>query len=184
MLHGKPDAPIKPVESSAENHVHQHCGQSALFRIVPVTLYGIFKSVNAFVFLHEGSSSTLIEQSLVHELGVEGPTVPLCLRWNANMTRSEDESQIVSLAVSEVGYKKKFQLMHVRTVENLNLPSQTLKFTEELPIWSYEAVTSKILVGLQNLQLAEIKKIQLQLAEDQGKEQWCHNDKQLPRVKV
>ncbi|XP_062704082.1 uncharacterized protein LOC134286483 [Aedes albopictus] len=168
LLHGKPEEAVKPTVSSTENHVHHHCGQSILFRIVPVTLYGKSKTVTVFAFLDEGSSSTLIEQSLARELEIEGPTVPLCLRWTANMTRTEDESQIVSLEVSEMGQNKRFQLMNVRTVDCLNLPSQTLRFTElqqdhphlkGLPVRSYEDVTPKLLVGLRNLQLAVPLKI-------------------------
>lgn len=69
-----------PVE---EHHNYHHCGQSVLFRIVQVTLHGADGSINAFALLDEGSSTT-------EELNVSGPTVPLCLTWTGNMSRSEE----------------------------------------------------------------------------------------------
>ncbi|XP_055643157.1 uncharacterized protein LOC129779607 [Toxorhynchites rutilus septentrionalis] len=168
LLHGRSDLIVRNTAiASAESHVH-HCGQSILFRIIPVILHGKSKSITVFALLDEGSSATLIESSLAEELGVTGPTVPLCLKWTSNMTRTEEESQVISLEVSETNRRKRFKLVNVRTVGALNLPSQTLRFADlqlnhphlkGLPVKSYEDVTPKLLVGLRNLQLPVPQKI-------------------------
>ncbi|XP_055633605.1 uncharacterized protein LOC129773952 [Toxorhynchites rutilus septentrionalis] len=143
------------------------------------------KSVTAFAFLDDVFSATLAERSLVEELGVEGPNVPLCLKWTANMTRTEDESQIVSLEVSEIDRNNRFHLVNVRTVESLNLPSQTLCFEKVLedhphlkglPVRSYENATPKLLIGLRNLQLAvplKIKKGESGIIATKTRLGWC-----------
>ncbi|XP_062698761.1 uncharacterized protein LOC134284192 [Aedes albopictus] len=165
LLHQKSEEITKktPEVRRTEDHAHHHHEQSILFRIIPIKIHGATKSVNAFAFLDEGSSATLVERSLVEELGIEGPNVPLCLKWTANMTRNEEESQVVSLEVSGVDQKNRLHLVNVRTVESLNLPNQTLRFDElqkdhphlkGLPIHNYENATPKLLVGLRNLQFA------------------------------
>lgn len=70
-----------PEVKRTEDHAHHHHEQSILFRTIPIKIHGATRSVNTFAFLDEGSSATLVERSLVEELGIEGPNVPLCL-WS------------------------------------------------------------------------------------------------------
>ncbi|XP_041785463.1 uncharacterized protein LOC121600684 [Anopheles merus] len=58
----------------AESNHHQYVSSSskALFRIVPVTVYGPAATVTTFAFLDEGSSMTLVDDDLAEQLGVEG----------------------------------------------------------------------------------------------------------------
>lgn len=132
LLHSPPPTSTttgnQRVTQSSENHAHHHCGQSVLFRIIPVVLHGPSKSMTVFAFLDEGSSATLIEHDLIGQLGIEGQNAPLCLTWTANMSRLESKSQLVSLDISGIGQQKRYQLANVRSVKVLNLPRQTLRF--------------------------------------------------------
>ncbi|XP_058839405.1 uncharacterized protein LOC131694906 [Topomyia yanbarensis] len=168
LLHTVSSSKNLSENSFTSNHTYHHCGQSVLFRILPVTLHGVSKSINTFAFLDEGSTTTLIEQELIDQLGVKGPTVPLCLKWTANMTRMEGNSQIVTLHVSGVDYKRTHRLENARTVESLNLSPQTLRFSElqqrfphlvGLPVHSYEDAYPRLLIGLRNLPLAVPQKV-------------------------
>ncbi|XP_055633289.1 uncharacterized protein LOC129773669 [Toxorhynchites rutilus septentrionalis] len=154
---------ITTLPQQAESHTHQYFGSSVLFRIVPVTLYGKTGFVNTYAFLDEGSSLTLIEGEIAKQLGVSGETQPLCLRWTGNTSRIEEESKIINVTVGGTGSQKKINMSNVRTVSSLNLPSQTFQLEEavkqfsylkQLPIQSYKNAVPKLLIGLDNLQLA------------------------------
>lgn len=99
------DTPIESSVNMAEYHTHRQVTQSSLFRILSVTLHGPKGTVDTFVFLYDGSPLTLVEESLVKKLEVEGVTMPLCsemlfLMWTTNVTRAEQGSQQMLLAIS------------------------------------------------------------------------------------
>ncbi|XP_061496453.1 uncharacterized protein LOC133390956 [Anopheles gambiae] len=147
----------------AESNHHQYVLSSskALFRIVPVTVYGPAATVTTFAFLDEGSSMTLVDDDLAEQLGVEGKVEPLCIRWTGNTTRVEAGSRRVNLKVGPVGSTKRFAIHSVRTVPGLNLPRQSFvqdegrwQHLERLPIRQYRDAEPKLLIGLDNLRLA------------------------------
>ncbi|XP_062703497.1 uncharacterized protein LOC134285955 [Aedes albopictus] len=153
---------INQPSSSATVNVHRQHPCPVLFRILPVTLYGKNASVNTLAFLDDGSSHTLIEKELADELGVEGEVEPLCLQWTGNIRRTESESQNIQLAVSAIGNDRKHSLDHVRTVENLDLPPQSLQYEEMarkfdylkgIPVNSYSSAAPRILIGADNAKL-------------------------------
>ncbi|XP_053686572.1 uncharacterized protein LOC128736119 [Sabethes cyaneus] len=151
-----------PHVSSGENHTHRQMGQSLFFRIIPVTLFGPHAVVNAFAFLDDGSSMTLIEEKLVEQLGVNGENRPLCLMWTGNVTRTESSSQQVSLSISPASGQIKHTLDDVRTVKELSLPKQTVSYEElsgkyqhlrGLPIANYTDAVPRLLIGVNNVNL-------------------------------
>ncbi|XP_053699113.1 uncharacterized protein LOC128746088 [Sabethes cyaneus] len=161
MLHSS--YPCSSTSVNNANLTYHHCGQSVLYRIVPVTVYGVSCSLNTFAFLDEGSSTTLVESSLTKQLGLKGPQIPLCLQWTANMSRVENMSQVISVELSGVGKKTRYTLENARTVDHLNLPQQTLRIETlqnqfqhliGLPVQSYENAVPQILIGLHDLSLA------------------------------
>ncbi|XP_062716224.1 uncharacterized protein LOC134291885 [Aedes albopictus] len=139
-----------------------------LFRIIPVTLYGKDCEVNVYAFVDEGSKITLLEDAVADQLGLVGPTEPLNLQWTGNIKRSEPNSRRISAEISAKGSSRQYQLTNARTVGGLLLPSQTVCYEEMcsryphlrgLPIQSYEKVSPKLLIGLDNLKLTVPLKI-------------------------
>ncbi|XP_053698559.1 uncharacterized protein LOC128745509 [Sabethes cyaneus] len=148
-------------------NVHQ-CQSEILFRIVPVVLHGPSKVVQTYAFVDDGSELTLMEDSLARELGVEGPTKSLCLRWTGGTNRMESQSQKVNFYISSVMNPiKKFQLSEVHTVGSLELRPQTLRIPElqekyrhlqGLPLESYQEVSPRLLIGLDHASLGNVMK--------------------------
>ncbi|XP_055633594.1 uncharacterized protein LOC129773943 [Toxorhynchites rutilus septentrionalis] len=192
LLHGR--TPVQLIPRIAENHTHRFVDSGVLFRIVPVTLYGTTGWINTFAFLDEGSSLTLIEGELVTQLGISGSSQPLCLRWTGNTSRMEKNSQVVTVVISGVGQMRQFKLASARTVENLNLPSQSFNYGKaaerypylrQIPIQSYQGAVPKILIGLDNLRLS----LPLKIREGDGPSAvktrlgWCVYGQQIEQLK-
>ncbi|XP_065094804.1 uncharacterized protein LOC135715461 [Ochlerotatus camptorhynchus] len=147
--------------------VHQQHHQ-ILFRIVPVVLHANGRSVQTFAFLDGGSDSTLMERSLAEQLGVQGPTSPLCMQWTNGVKRVEEESQQIQLNISGVTTGKQFTLQKVQTIDGLELPRQSIHFEElrnkypymrGLPVRSYNDAVPGILIGLDNTRLKTTLKL-------------------------
>ncbi|XP_052562663.1 uncharacterized protein LOC120431010 [Culex pipiens pallens] len=164
LLHpGPPNAtPEKTLQTTVVS-IHQHPESPTMFRIVPVVLHGKSTRFETFAFLDEGSELTLMDAEIADALGLQGESRPLCLKWTSGVTRDESDSKQITLEISGVKNEKRFPLVNVRTVHRLDLPTQTLEFErlaakyphlQKLPVQSYENVTPKLLIGLNNLQLA------------------------------
>lgn len=136
-----------PRLSTVQNHTHRQYKQTLLFRIVPVIISGPRASIETFAFLDDGSDLSLIESSLVEQLGIDGWTKPLCLKWTGNVTRVESESKHVRVSIRGANSQKQFTLNDIRTVKELTLPEQSLnyndlaqryRYLQGMPIVSYE----------------------------------------------
>lgn len=135
----------------------------ALFRVVPVILYGPVKKLKTYAFLDDGSSLTLMDSSLATELNLEGKNEPLCLRWTSNNSRMETDSQRLTVKISGTGEKsKKYHLQEVHTISSLDLFHQSVNVKElanqypylhGIPAESYEEVQPRILIGIDNANL-------------------------------
>ncbi|XP_058811204.1 uncharacterized protein LOC131676095 [Topomyia yanbarensis] len=178
LLHsnGKSEVEVESTSSNTasnsgvnfEHTCNLHQGQSSeiLFRFIPVILYGPSKSVLAYAFIDDGSELTLLEKSLADELGVNGPSASLCLKWTGETRRTETSSQRVSMQIS--GSKqltKRFELTNVRTVQQLQLRPQTMIVSElqkrfrhlaGLPIESYQDARPRILIGVDHAKLGHV----------------------------
>lgn len=150
-------------ETAKSSNIHLEPLQSLLFRVVPITLYGKAKSIQTYAFLDEGSSLTLLEQSTATELELDGTPDRLCLKWTAETTREEPDSQRVSLQISSRrSQSRKYHMSDVRTVRSLNLPMQSVNVNElktrypyllDTPLESYDKAVPKILIGIDNWKL-------------------------------
>uniref|UniRef100_A0A182NQ39 Peptidase aspartic putative domain-containing protein n=1 Tax=Anopheles dirus TaxID=7168 RepID=A0A182NQ39_9DIPT len=133
-----------------------------LFRILPVTLHHGESSQTVYAFIDEGSSYSLMDEKIAKELKVKGPNIPLRLQWTGNVTRAEPDSEKIRLNVSGKGKSQQYRLENVRTVRQLILPIQSVKYSElsrqfphlkGLPVEDYEDVQPQLLIGLDNLRL-------------------------------
>lgn len=137
---------------------HKSGTDATLFRVVPVVLKNGTKSVESFAFLDNGSSVTLLDQSVAEQLELSGLVQPLCLQWTNDETRTENESQSVTLTIAgQYINAKSFELKNVRTVRHLGLSDQTIDAYElmeryphlrDLPIKSYSRAQPMLLIGL------------------------------------
>ncbi|XP_055584776.1 uncharacterized protein LOC129737641 [Uranotaenia lowii] len=160
--------------SSGEILSHRSSERGSLFRIIPITVYGNGKSIDTVAFIDEGSSLTLIEESLVNELNIKGTPQALCLQWTGNMSRIEKDSEIVDLVISGIN-QQKTNMKETRTVKRLSLPTQTLDYEylankyrhlKGLPVGSYVNAVPRILIGVNNLHLT----VPLRVKEGQSDE--------------
>ncbi|XP_058457574.1 uncharacterized protein LOC131434649 [Malaya genurostris] len=152
---------VNPTPQSCNTHTK--IAEKVLFRYVPVTIYGKGKQVTTYAFLDDGSSATLIEHDLLNELGLKGAPHPLCLNWTGGQQRAENDSVLLSLKISGVNdFSDVFELPGVHTVRYLSLPKQSVSVTqlarkysylEGLPIESYENVSPRMLIGMNNCRL-------------------------------
>lgn len=128
-----------------------------LFKILPVKLYARGKEVKCYAFFDEGSSVSLVNESLVNRLGLDGEEDYLTLQWFGNNTVTESSRRVHMQVSGNWPNSKRFDLKNVRTVKDLKLPSQTLDITKlhlkyryrkNLPICYYADATPELLIGL------------------------------------
>lgn len=162
LLHAKREN--KPVLNlSVENHTHCDQKSNILFRILPITLHGKNGPINTYAFLDDGSSVTLIERSVAQQLGENGPSGTLCLKWTNDVSRCENDSQKISLYISSATGGKVYQIQTARTVSELKLPKQSIDsdylvqsypYLNGLPIPNYRNAVPQVLIGLDQLKLS------------------------------
>lgn len=170
LLHQENSEYQSTVSKNSESiNAHNHNSNEALFKYVPIILYGQNRIVSTYAFLDDGSSVTVIEQSLADELELEGQPEPLCLKWTSNESRVEDDSQRIEIDVSGKRSSKRYRLK-ARTIKSLDLPEQTLtkkraanslKDINNLSIDWYTNVKPRILIGLDNAKLTITNDVRL-----------------------
>ncbi|XP_058816851.1 uncharacterized protein LOC131680146 [Topomyia yanbarensis] len=148
--------------STVQNHMHRQSKQALLFRIIPVAISGPRATIETFAFLDDGSDLSLIENDLVEQLGIDGRTTPLCLKWTGNVTRVESDSKQVRITIRGASSAKQFTIDDIRTVKELTLPEQSLdcgelaqryRYLQGLPIVSYANAVPRLLIGVNNVNL-------------------------------
>ena len=142
------------------NH-HQDSTKQIYYQIVPVTLKNGEHSIETYAFLDAGSSLTLLDEEIADKLKLQGNIDPLCLKWTQNVSRNETTSRRVRLWISG-STKRKYALKGVRTVRNLQLPTQSVNYQDlckkfsylqNLPIKDLKNAQPKILIGLNHSHL-------------------------------
>ena len=112
--------------SSGSVNSHSDPNNKPCFWIIPICIHNNGSSLNTFAFLDEGSSFTLMKQSLYIKLGLSGEKAPSELRWTGDTTRCENNSFKMNIEVSYANNNSRFTLYDVRTVHNLGLPIQSI----------------------------------------------------------
>ncbi|XP_036342421.1 uncharacterized protein LOC118751716 [Rhagoletis pomonella] len=135
-----------------------------LYKILPVRLYANGRVINSFALFDDGSAISMMNSDLAGRLGLKGQKENLTLQWFGDTTVTEQSSR-VDVQISGVGrFNRKFLLRNVRTVANLQLPTQTLQLSEvpykyrHLPIKKYDGAVPELLVGLDNAHLSISRK--------------------------
>ncbi|XP_062534847.1 uncharacterized protein LOC134204027 [Armigeres subalbatus] len=152
------------IQLPSERECNAHCGFKSivLFRVVPVVLHGLGRSLKTFAFLDDGSSLTLIDASLARELNFKGKSEPLCLKWTGNNSRREEESLSLNIKISGIEKSHQVYFAEAHTVASLDLFRQTVdaaKLKREfphlqgIPFDSYRDVQPQILIGSDNANL-------------------------------
>lgn len=63
------------IHTTAEIHTHWINETTVLFRILPITLYNGNISISTYAFIDDGSSVTLLDESLMEELSIDGEKI-------------------------------------------------------------------------------------------------------------
>ncbi|XP_062708042.1 uncharacterized protein LOC115258210 isoform X2 [Aedes albopictus] len=141
---------------------HTLPSKTALFRIIPVTLYGENRRCNTLALVDEGSSTSLIDNEIAEFLQLNGPREPFEMRWTNGVSRTETHSRNVEMRITGIDQRKEFELCVARTVTKLDLPAQQLDADELIEefrhlngveIQSYKLDTPKLLIGIDNMHL-------------------------------
>lgn len=129
-----------------------------IFRIVPVKLFFNDKSIRIYVYLDDGSNLTTLALSVAQRLGLRGTKENLCVKWSFGETQVESNSSRVSVQIRGVhDGAEMFSLDDVRTVQELNLPMQSItkgwlnqfSYFNGIPISPYENAIPQMIIGLQ-----------------------------------
>lgn len=143
---------IERSEEVQRKNVQKH----VYYQIVPVTLINGENKLNTFAFFDSGSSVSLINSEVIDQLQVKGSYKPMTLAWTNGDTQDDFESKSVEIKIKGPNGKT-FNLKDIRTVKNLDLPTQsvnmnTLKkkfdYLNGVEIKSYERAMPTILLGL------------------------------------
>lgn len=98
---------------------------NVLLRVANVKLFGPSGEMTVTALFDEGSQSTMIDDTLANELGLQGTLSPVTYRWTAQITKHHPDSKIVNCQVAELSStSQRYDLCQVRTIKNLALPSQ------------------------------------------------------------
>lgn len=93
-----------------------------LFRVMPVVLHANGRELQTYALFDEGSSVSLVDERVTEELGMDGPTSDLCMKWfgrQATVLRSRK----LTLGISGLSLPGKEYDMNVSTIHNLSLPA-------------------------------------------------------------
>lgn len=155
---GESDNETNPEKEARENVLTNILANNCLLRIAKIKLRGPGGTVDTFAIFDEGSTASMIDQSLVNKLKATGVISPITYRWTNDIVRYESNSTVVQLAIASP--KGKFYpFKNVRTAPNLKLPpqkadlidiAQKYPFIQKEVLESVQNATPLVLVGSNN----------------------------------
>nr|XP_044248645.1 uncharacterized protein LOC108069676 [Drosophila takahashii] len=159
-----------PVPGALNNHRQpENEGEESYFRIIPVTLRGKSKLIEIYAFMDDGSTLTLLEESVANELEEDGIPSPLCISWTGSVQRQEPSSRRLDLRISGTSQNSKvFNISNVHTVASLGMTAETMiaedvkrkyRHLKGIPIKSYKQVVPKMIIGVNNPNLISSLKV-------------------------
>lgn len=105
--------------------------------------------------MDEGSTVTILDDTLAKIIGVKGQSDPLNISGVGNLGTSDPSSERVDFEISALDSNVKHLIKNARTMKDLALPSQTLLLNDvqqyshisHLPVEPYLNVEPKLLIG-------------------------------------
>ena len=128
--------------------------------VVPVNIFAKGREVYTYAFLDQGSTTTLCEQSLFDQLGIEGENVSINLT-TVNHRAASHESKRVSLTVTGVASDESIELNEVYSVASLPIKPNKPLTANEIKSWPHlrelhlPTISSSVglLIGIDNPEL-------------------------------
>lgn len=139
--------------------VHKYEEGNPRFQILPITLFsGEKEPLKTFAMIDNGSSCSLIDQSIAEKLEITGTRDPLSILWSDGSVQEHLNSERVTLCTSGTTHGKRFEIENVRTVSDLKLPTQSQNASElkkfehlkDLHLPNFENARPMILLGLRH----------------------------------
>ena len=139
--------------------VHKSLEDNPRFQILPISLFTDHKEpVDLYAMIDNGSSCSLIDQSVANMLNIRGSRDPLSVIWSDGSIQEHLNSERISLKIAGKNINKKFEIENVRTVTNIKLPRQSqdakelekFEHLKNLNLPSFHNAKPMILLGLRH----------------------------------
>ena len=131
-------------------------------KVAHVVLNGLNGAINSYALLVRHQRPVFIHKEIVDKFGLNGPTQPLRICWTNDQNVQELVSKIVNCKIRGQRCNKKYNITNLRTVENLDLPTQTVRVKSFGEQWNhlknenivpYENAKPMLLIGQENWEL-------------------------------
>ncbi|XP_076279059.1 uncharacterized protein LOC143208473 [Lasioglossum baleicum] len=152
---------LAPSSANTESSLRTSTRKSrcTFLKILPVRVSGPTSKRDTYALLDEGSTITLIDKKLTRSIGGKGPKINLALKGVNDRELVVSSSEKINVTVQ--GAFDSYDINHALTVQNLNLPHQSLpeclvklvSETEHINLEAYEKVRPQILLGQDNWRL-------------------------------
>lgn len=152
----------KEVANNVRPTVNATKTSRAYLKMVPVELYGPKGTARVLALLDEGSTVTLLDSSVVDQIGARGPREALSLETVGGKIITNKDSMKINMKIRGIHQSAKRNIIGARTIDNLRLTPQKMekKRIEECAhlfkladqLW-HEEEPPKLLIGQDNWEL-------------------------------
>ncbi|XP_055698480.1 uncharacterized protein LOC129798943 [Phlebotomus papatasi] len=97
-----------------------------LMKILPVYVTGPRGTIKVYAFLDEGSTITMVKDTLADRMGLTGPNKPLRFQGASGLPQIDNTSKSVEMKIrGTFSHAREYTLYNVRTMKEMSLPQQT-----------------------------------------------------------
>ncbi|CAL8114202.1 unnamed protein product [Orchesella dallaii] len=137
-------------------------------RIAPIKIEGPKGKINTYALFDEGATCSLLDAEVADKLGITGKKEKLVLQWTNDVSETHSESEIVNFNIQSSGGKDSIKLSNVRTVSELQLPTQMMNVTElkkkyphlrDIPVNCQNPARPVLLLGEDNIHLTIAREV-------------------------
>lgn len=140
-----------------------------LMKILPVYVTGPKGTIKVYAFLDEGSTITMVKDTLSDRMGLTGPNRPLKFQGASGLPQIDNTSKSVEMKIrGTFSHAREYTLYNVRTIKGMGLPKQTVnvqklaqdwRFLSERPVEDMAEAEPEILIGLDNVALITSREV-------------------------